>query len=388
MSNIYRWVAMVMGAAISCMLVSCVETPDQSKLDNKENVFKIGEDMENPDAPRENTSTDAKGISMGTEALQEADMRSQTEENMEILGAATGERIVQTIEVGENKILLDAEVYTDGIDRISRYRYIPVQVSDEFREKLFLTLFGDRATRVEKDERNLIWTLKNSSEVGDYYIYQISYSNGGTTIPGEEIFNLEYRYVDLYPFPDNLIQGVTGAAVAMSAEDAVSLCDGVIFPIEDLSGFAMDYIQAYGTQGRRPYYKLVYKKMLDGMPVTGFNDLSFLVDKDGIEKVWGSIFSVEETGLEEPIISVWEATEALRGYAGLLEFDGTQEQKVGRITMEYLVTISMTGETLVVPVWRFWLGGTEEDRYNLRGRILAVDAVTSGLVWEERGNTF
>ena len=128
--------------------------------------------------------------------------------------------------------------------------------------------------------------------------------------------------------------------------------------------------------------------MLDGMPVTGFNDLSFLVDKDGIEKVWGSIFSVEETGLEEPIISVWEATEALRGYAGLLEFDGTQEQKVGRITMEYLVTISMTGEILVVPVWRFWLGGTEEDRYNLRGRILAVDAVTGGLVWEERGNTF
>ena len=47
--------------------------------------------------------------------------------------------------------------------------------------------------------------------------------------------------------------------------------------------------------------------MLDGMPVTAYNDLALLFDNEGIEKVSGSLFSVKDTGLEGTILSPDEA---------------------------------------------------------------------------------
>lgn len=60
---------------------------------------------------------------------------------------------------------------------------------------------------------------------------------------------------------------------------------------------------------------------------------------------------------------------------------------VSRITLEYIVVNSSGGKPLITPVWRFWLGSDGDERNFLRYKILAVDALTGDLIWEERGQT-
>lgn len=157
--------------------------------------------------------------------------------------------------------------------------------------------------------------------------------------------------------------------------------------ITNTDDYAVDYVHAYGKNGRRPYYRVVFKRMLDSMSVTAYNDLSLLFDNDGIEKVTGSLFYAKEIGLENAILSPDKATEKLRDQVDFLNFEGENQVAVTQITLEYVVTISPDGKTLITPVWRFWLGKDEDERNFQRQKILAVDAVTGGLIWEERGHT-
>ena len=91
---------------------------------------------------------------------------------------------------------------------------------------------------------------------------------------------------------------VSDSRINTSLDGAEDICRRVVEAITDTGDYAVDFIHAYGNNGRRPYLKLVYKRMLDGMPVTAYNDLALLFDNEGIEKVSGSLFSVKDTGLE------------------------------------------------------------------------------------------
>ena len=106
---------------------------------------------------------------------------------------------------------------------------------------------------------------------------------------------LKTGIMTLYPFEDNRLGSVSDSRVNASLDEAESICRQIVDSITDAGDYAADSIQAYGKSGRRPYLKLVFKRMLDGMPVTAYNDLVFLFDNDGIEKVTGSLFSVNET---------------------------------------------------------------------------------------------
>lgn len=128
------------------------------------------------------------------------------------------------------------------------------------------------------------------------------------------------------------------------------------------------------------------ERMLDGMPVTAYNDLVFLFDYNGIEKVSGSLFSVNETGLEKTLLSPEEAVGKLQEQATFLDFKGESRVAVTEITLEYVVVMSLDGKILVTPVWRFLLGENEDERNFQRQKILGIDAVTGELIWEERGN--
>ena len=139
--------------------------------------------------------------------------------------------------------------------------------------------------------------------------------------------------------------------------------------------------------GRRPYLKLVFKRMLDDMPVTTYNDLALLFDNNGIEKVSGSLFSVNEIGLDKKLLSPEEAVGKLQEQAAFLDFKGESHVTVTEITLEYVVVMSPDGKILVTPVWRFQLGEDEDGRNFLRQKILGIDAVTGELIWEERGHT-
>ena len=358
-------------------LAACAEIPDSI---DRVGIVVAGtnndEDKVNdPAVPSENTSAPAS--------------KTPAEESIAIISDSNGQHIKMDVDtLAGNKLCIDAVVEADGITQISKYNYVLVPISEELRESLFAARFGNRASEFEYDELNHVWTLSNSSSVADYYLYNTYNPMAGETVPGEESFSLEYRKVDLYPFEDNLLESVSSSAVTLPLDEVISLCNQLVGAITNQEDYTVDYVHAYGTNGRRPYYKLVYKRVLGGMPVTGYNDLIFLVDSDGIEKVYGSIFDVEEVELQEPIISVEAAAAVLSGNIAQVSFGDSEMLSIGRITLEYLVTQNMMGETSIIPVWRFWIGDTEDQMNLNRGKIIAVDAVTGELIQGERGHTF
>lgn len=315
--------------------------------------------------------------------------RSFDREISEILAACADTSIEQTIQAaGGTSLLVNADVNVEGVARVSRYEYVLTDITEEIRADLFKSVFPETADRAEYDVRNDVWTLDIDPAIRNYFLYQISYSNGGVTIPGEQIIVFENRYYDLYPFEDNRLSSLSESNVSATLDEAESVCRRVVDSITDSQDYAVDFIHAYGKGGRRPYLKLVFKRMLDGMPVTTYNNLSFLFDNDGIEKVSGSLFFVKEVGLDQKLLSPEEAVGKLRDQAAFLNFDGVDKVTVAEITLEYVVVTSPDGKILAVPVWRFLLGQDEDERRFLRQKILGIDAVTGDLIWEERGRTF
>lgn len=311
------------------------------------------------------------------------------EQNAKIIAAAADQHIKETIENTDGKqLIIDADTELGEIKAVSAYEYVLVPITDDFRSNLFTAYFGNQASKAEYDERNDLWTLANSSAVGDYYLYDTTYPHAGETIPGEESFYIEYRKTNLYPFEDNLLASVSDSSMKISADAAVKMCDQVMQGIVDLSDFTADYIHAYGMNGRHPYYKIVYKQVLDGMPVTGYNDIYFLVDNDGIQKIFGSLFGTEKNQLQKQIISLDTAITYLRDNATLIDFYEQNTMSIEKITLEYIVTKTMTDEASIILAWRFWIG-SGEDQMNLnRGKIVAIDATAGELIQGERGNTF
>lgn len=323
----------------------------------------------------ENDPTESSGYSSGREVS-------------EILAACADTRIEQTITAADGTSLsVSADVNVEGITRVSQYEYVLEDITEERRAALFKSVFPETADQAEYDEMNDVWTLDIDPAIRNYFLYQISYSNGGATIPGEQIIMFENRYYDLYPFEDNRLGSVSDSRINASLDEAEDICRQVVDSITDRGDYEVDFIHAYGNNGRRPYLKLVYKRMLDGMPVTAYNDLAFLFDNDGIEKVSGSLFSVKDTGLDGTILSPDEAAGKLQEQAAYLNFEGAGQVSVSEITLEYVVIISPDGKILVTPVWRFLLGGDGDERNFQRQKILGIDAVTGELIWEERGNT-
>lgn len=353
-------------------LAACAEAPDSIDRDG---VVVAGTANGAQTVPDDSISASASKI--------------PAEESLAIISNSDGQHIEMNLETSAgNKLYIDAVVETDGITQISKYNYVLVPISEDLRQNLFEARFGDRVSEFEYDELNNVWTLSNSSSITDYYLYNTYYPMAGETVPGEESFSLEYRKVDLYPFEDNLLESVSSSNVALPLDEVISLCNQLVDAITNQEDYTVDYVHAYGTNGRRPYYKLVYKRVLDGMPVTGYNDLIFLVDSDGVEKVYGSIFDVEEAELQEPILSAEAAAAVLSNNIAQVSFGNNEMLSIGKITLEYLVTQNMMGEASIIPVWRFWLGDTEDQMNLNRGKIFAVDAVTGELIQGERGHTF
>lgn len=361
-------------------LASCAEVPSSIDRD--------GVVVADTNNNAQESKTDDPALSI--DSIPVSASKTPTEESLAIISDSDGQHIEMNLEIfAGNKLCIDAVVETDGITQVSKYNYVLVPVSDEFRQNLFAARFGDRVSEIEYDEPNNVWTLSNSSSsIADYYLYNTYYPMAGETVPGEESFSLEYRKVNLYPFDDNLLESVSNSTVALPLDEVISLCNQLVDAFANLEEYTVDYVHAYGTNGRRPYYKLVYKRVLDGIPVTGYNDLIFLVDSDGVEKVYGSIFGVEEVGLQEPIISAETAVAVLSSNIAQVSFGENEMLSIGKITLEYLVTKNMMSETSIIPVWRFWLGGSEDQMNLNRGKILAVDAVTGELIQGERGHTF
>ncbi len=353
---------------LSTILSSCVNTPNSVEQDGV-----IVADRS--DVQGETSKQD----------ISDDDILTQ---NQSIIEQSSNKRLEDTIIANENKkIIVNANVNVDNIKTVSSYQYLIKPISDAFRTSLFSSYFGDNASKAEFDARNGVWKLPNSAAIGDYYLYSTYSPKAGETISEEESFSLEYRKVDLYPFDDNLLTSLSYSKVNLSVEEAVKRCDKIIEGIAELSEYQVDYIHAYGNNGRRPYYKIAYKRMVDAIPVTGYNDIYFLVDSDGIQKISGSFFDVVETTSQHSIMDIDEAFNIMKKNAGQIDLD-KDTVNISEITLEYIVTKSIDGSISLTPSWRFQIGNNEDEINLYRDYIIAIDAINGEIIQGRRGDTF
>lgn len=371
---------MVIIVIISCFLVSCAQKPNVEERNGVRAATSEHEDTE--EVQQQNTNEIITNIPESISA------NSVSQRNLDIFVNYEGTKIERVIDVlNKESFFIDAVIDVDGINRVSQYEYLTKDITEEVRANLFQSVFLDAADEAEYDELNDVWTLDIDPDIRNYFLYQVSYSNGGTTVSGEQIIILENRYYDLYPFEDNRLSTVSDSKVDVSIDAAIGICKRTVNAITNADNYVADCVQGYGNNGRRPYYKIVFRYTLDGMPVSGYNDLTFLFDNNGIEMVKGSLFSVKEIGLTKNILSPDEAVERLQEQADFLIFEDENQIMVSKVTLEYIVINSPEGKMLITPVWRFWLGNDEDERNFLCHKILAIDALTGELIWDERGHT-
>lgn len=371
---------MIIIVIISCFLVSCAQKPNVGERNGVRAATSEHEDTE--EVQQQNTNEIITNIPESISA------NSVTQRNLDIFANYEGTKIERVIDVlNKESLFIDAVIDVDGINRVSQYEYLTKDITEEVRANLFQSVFLDAADEAEYDELNDVWTLDIDPDIRNYFLYQVSYSNGGTTVSGEQIIILENRYYDLYPFEDNRLSTVSDSKVDVSIDAAIGICKRTVNAITNADNYVADCVQGYGNNGRRPYYKIVFRYTLDGMPVSGYNDLTFLFDNNGIEMVKGSLFSVKEIGLTKNILSPDEAVERLQEQADFLNFEDESQIMVSKVTLEYIVINSPEGKMLITPVWRFWLGNDEDERNFLCHKILAIDALTGELIWDERGHT-
>lgn len=359
-----------------CLLLLAACQPVPNKPTNSEIVSSPSSSVSISESPTSNAD-----ISVESDALLDT--------NMSLIRSVDGEMVEETLVTAEGKqIILDAQVSTENVEGLRQYQYIPLQIPDKVRKALFAAYFEDRSSEMTYDERNDVWKLRNSEAVGDYYLYQETIPMAGESVPGEEIFTLAYRAVDLYPFEDNLLSTSSECNVSLSLEDVFSLCDRIIDAVAPQDEYTADTILPYGNQGRRPYYKIFYRRTVDGMPIVGYNDLYFMVDSTGIQTISGSFYDLNAQPLSSQILSLEEALEILRENVALINFYGEDSLSVGAISLEYIVTLTEMKEAIVVPAWRFNLGADNDSLEINRRRVLAIDAITGNLIQGERGMNF
>ena len=110
--------------------------------------------------------------------------------NRDILAASAGTTVVQVIENSMGGVIsIDAQVDVGGISRVSCYRYIPLQFTEESRKALLKGRFPAEGWDVNKaalyDEERNVWEFE--TPLGKDWIYQVVVSE----IPDEQIMNLE-----------------------------------------------------------------------------------------------------------------------------------------------------------------------------------------------------
>lgn len=290
---------------------------------------------------------------------------------------------------GGGQIVIDASVEEIPSDEVHMYAYKPLAVSDETREGLFDMYFGDRAGEVfRKSETQDIWQLGETMG-GNFYTFNTVYAMDGS---GDIVLILSYRRPNLNPLDDNLLGGAADGVCTITAEDAAAQCDRLLQVFGTLGTdvkYEVDSVLTYGGYTAPemyfeeaqpvPFYWITYKRQLDGMPVTAYNDLYFFVTDDGVPRIHGALYDVQPMETDAELLSVTEAVEQMQKNTDSIDLGDQNTVRIGNICLEYLVR-KQEGGTVIVPVWRFEIGETEEERILNRNLVLAVNAFTGEVI--------
>ena len=146
--------------------------------------------QENEETKSFSSSTAGSGTETEQDALEPMDEKTVEDENREFLAACAGMTITQTIEsAAGRRISIDAQVDVEGVSRMSRYRYIPLEFTDERRRALLKRRFPAEDWDVNEaamyNEKTDAWEIVTPR--GESWVCQVRDSQ----ILGEQIINIE-----------------------------------------------------------------------------------------------------------------------------------------------------------------------------------------------------
>lgn len=319
-----------------------------------------------------------------------------------ILASCAGVTLTETLKNSSGKtIVIDAQIDVDGVSRVSRYRYIPLEFTEDERKAVLKKRFPAEGWDVNEaavyhEEQNR-WEFDTPG--GESWVYQVSASE----IPGEQVMNLERMDEGLDVSGERILVSIpVDSDSAYGFNDEVMLLMEVIDSIPGeieqigqdtiriaagMDTYSCRYIFVCEDGGGSRYARAVYQQRADGMPVTAWHDFTTVMTESGgvfPGKYRGSRYTMEEIGLEKTILAPAEAVAAMKEQMDAISM---QEEKIciTKISLEYLTVISSEGTPEIVPVWRFWPGADEAERCLMFERILAVNAISGEVIWEKRG---
>lgn len=318
----------------------------------------------------------------------------------EMADELSGETIKQVIEGADGrKIFIDAQVFADGINQVSCYKYVPEPFTEECREDLLKAMHPaetwDVIDAAEYNPEKDVWEFVTPR--GNSWVYQVIRSEA----PAEDILNHRETATDIY-------SDIKQVFPIVVQDDAMTVMDEytytTLLKVTDISPaeieqhglydigaidkngtYSCDMIHVCETDDGQFFIKAVFRKIIDGMPVTAWHDFITVTGKDSLSpvKIRGSFYSEKRIGLDKPILSINEAITAMQEQFDMIP---VQEETlfVTKISLEYLSVVSPEGDLLIVPVWRFWAGEDEKER-SLRGEeMIAINAISGELIWESR----
>jgi len=367
---------------LSFLLTACA----QQEISEEQNIpSNIAESSTNVQKPEDSP-----------DAQQDASVDNS---NQDILAACAGTTVTQKIETSVGGVIsIDAQVDVDGVSRVSRYRYIPQQFTEEKRKALlkrmfpaedwdvneaavyneekkmweFVTPRGQNCVCQVRDSRILDEQIVDVERMGAALDYAAESEVTPIQLPNtpEEDMMVFFEFTDFKQKPSEIEQ-IGKAYFASVMEEVEYFCN---------------YIHICGKDGEHPYIKAVFKQTVDGMPVTTWHDIGTAALKESPfpVRVWGSFYSMEELGLSEPILTPTEAVVAMQEQIDSIQMQETQ-MHITKITLEYLSVISSEGTPEIVPVWRFWPGNDESEQSMMCEQIFAINAVNGELIRENRG---
>lgn len=342
------------------------------------------------------SSTAESGAETEPDDLDSMDEKTVAEANREVLAACAEMTITQTIEsAAGRRISIDAQVDVDGISRVSRYRYVPQQFTEEKRKALLKKMFPAEGWDVNEaavyNEKENQWEIVTPR--GEKWVCQVRDSQ----ILGEYVVNVERVDVALDYVEEGEVSPICLSNTPI--EDVLLLIETTDCSISEIERigqainasiveevtYSCDYIYICGKDGGNPYAKAVFKQTIDEMPVTAWHNFSTATSKEGLfpVKVWGSFYSIREIGLTEPILMPMEAIVSMQEQIESIQMQETQIH-VTKISLEYLTVNSSESGMEIIPIWRFWMGNDEMERNRMCEQVIAVDAVSGKLIWEDR----
>lgn len=289
----------------------------------------------------------------------------------------------------KNGIKMDAYAFVPDISELNVYLYETKMCDDNVRNEILEAVFEQGIDLFDEDIRNPgYFEYKYGERAGDYYLYHTIYPCAGPTICGEMAFMLYNAAPNLYPFEENIVPDSDSFSVLIREFNPFDLAEQTIGNIDCYKGWERQYFVPYGTQGRNPFFRVVYKMKQDNLYVNAYNDTYLLIDQSGIQTFTGIFFDLIKENDIEQVMPLEDAIDTLEEMLPETDVAEYSEVVIDRITIEYIVMQEDDGSVRCYPFWRFYLSYDEYAGRENQNLICGINMINGAFICEERGFWF